>query len=98
MLLDNMQTGPGLVMLHFNTFLGKAVFVQTVTPVEPLLQCVIHRFYSSAWIIHPLAKMILEGEASQVKGNASLLPVFSQLTDSFKILIPKDFPRYSNME
>ncbi|XP_035705129.1 cholesterol 7-desaturase isoform X2 [Folsomia candida] len=65
--VDIHQTGPGIVALHFNTFLGKAVFIQTVTPIEPLLQRVVHHFYSSSWIIHPLAKLIIDGEAKQVK-------------------------------
>src|SRR5271156_6678982 len=64
--VDIHQTGPGIVNMYFKTFLGEGVFIQTVTPVEPLLQSVIHRFYSSTWIIHPLAKMILNGEAKQV--------------------------------
>lgn len=41
--------------------------MQTVTPIEPLLQRVVHHFYSSSWIIHPLAKLIIDGEAKQVK-------------------------------
>ncbi len=36
--VDIHQLGPGIVALYFNTLLGKGVFVQTVTPIEPLLQ------------------------------------------------------------
>ncbi|XP_050084957.1 cholesterol 7-desaturase nvd [Anopheles aquasalis] len=40
------QIGPGYVQLMMNTGMGPFVVLQTVTPVEPLVQKVIHRFYA----------------------------------------------------
>lgn len=40
------QIGPGYVQLAMQTGLGPMVALQTVTPVEPLVQKVIHRFYA----------------------------------------------------
>lgn len=40
------QIGPGYVQLIMQTGLGPMVALQTVTPVEPLVQKVIHRFYA----------------------------------------------------
>ncbi|XP_058444563.1 cholesterol 7-desaturase nvd [Malaya genurostris] len=40
------QVGPGYVQLKMQTGFGPMVALQTVTPVEPLVQKVIHRFYA----------------------------------------------------
>uniref|UniRef100_A0A182W4V2 cholesterol 7-desaturase n=1 Tax=Anopheles minimus TaxID=112268 RepID=A0A182W4V2_9DIPT len=40
------QIGPGYVQLMMNTSMGPFVVLQTVTPIEPLVQKVIHRFYA----------------------------------------------------
>lgn len=40
------QIGPGYVQLMMHTGLGPMVALQIVTPVEPLVQKVIHRFYA----------------------------------------------------
>lgn len=39
------QIGPGCVELMMNTNYGPMVCLQTVTPVEPMVQKVVHRFY-----------------------------------------------------
>nr|XP_053646047.1 cholesterol 7-desaturase nvd-like isoform X2 [Cherax quadricarinatus] len=57
------QIGPGLVHLHFNTGLGSGLLIQTVSPMEPLRQRVIHQFYSSSSFIAPYAKFVLLSEA-----------------------------------
>ncbi|XP_045597725.1 cholesterol 7-desaturase nvd isoform X2 [Procambarus clarkii] len=57
------QIGPGVVHLHFNTGLGSGVLVQTVTPMEPLRQRVVHQFFSSRTFIAPYAKFVLLSEA-----------------------------------
>nr|QJE50397.1 neverland [Diaphanosoma celebensis] len=57
------QVGPGLVHLSIDTSLGKCVIIQTVTPVEPLVQRVLHRMYTASSLIAPYAKLILWGEA-----------------------------------
>lgn len=40
------QIGPGYVQLMMQTGIGPMAILQTVTPVEPLVQRVIHRFYA----------------------------------------------------
>lgn len=59
------QIGPGYVQLLFETNYGRLVCLQTVTPVEPLIQKVVHRFYSPRYLA-PFAKFILIGECIQV--------------------------------
>ncbi|KAL1130138.1 hypothetical protein AAG570_013076 [Ranatra chinensis] len=44
-LVDVYQNGPGYVELYFKTSFGPMVLLQTVTPVEPLLQKIVHRIY-----------------------------------------------------
>lgn len=39
------QIGPGYVQLFLNSSFGEFVILQTVVPVEPMVQKVIHRFY-----------------------------------------------------
>jgi cholesterol 7-dehydrogenase len=63
------QVGPGYVVLNFDTWFGKGALIQTVTPIEPMLQVVTHRFYSSKSFIHPLGKLVLYGEAQQVNNK-----------------------------
>ena len=40
------QIGPGYVQLAMESTTGPLVCLQTVTPVEPLMQKVVHRFYA----------------------------------------------------
>jgi cholesterol 7-desaturase len=59
------QIGPGYVPLLMNTSFGPMICLQTVTPEEPLVQRVVHRFYgprSIAWF----AKFTLWGETIMV--------------------------------
>lgn len=53
--------------MKFNTIFGSGVLIQNVTPLEPLLQRITHRFYSAPTFIHPLGLIILHGEATQVR-------------------------------
>lgn len=39
------KVGPGYVQLYITSSFGRFVILQTVVPVEPLVQRVIHRFY-----------------------------------------------------
>lgn len=39
------KVGPGYVQLFITSSFGRFVILQTVVPVEPLVQRVIHRFY-----------------------------------------------------
>lgn len=41
------QIGPGYVILELSTFFGKVVILQTLTPLEPLVQRLSHYFYGS---------------------------------------------------
>jgi hypothetical protein len=60
-----LQIGPAYVELYLSTSLGTVTILQTVTPVEPLLQRVEHRIYC-----HPLlslfARFLLYGESIMV--------------------------------
>ncbi|XP_077161289.1 cholesterol 7-desaturase nvd-like isoform X2 [Paroedura picta] len=60
------QIGPGLVFLLFkHSFLGHGLMIQSVTPVEPLLQHVIHRLYYERSIPGFIPKLILWAESVQ---------------------------------
>lgn len=63
------QIGPGLVHLTIGTTLGRCVLVQTVTPIEPFIQRVIHRLYAPRSVVGPYANLILWGEAIMVPTN-----------------------------
>lgn len=61
------QIGPGLVYLTFTSPLfGRCILFETVTPVEPMVQRVLHRLYAPLSMMGPLAKFIVWGEAVQV--------------------------------
>ncbi|XP_034234039.1 cholesterol 7-desaturase isoform X2 [Thrips palmi] len=55
------QIGPGYVEMSMETQFGPIIIVQSVTPVEPLLQKVIHRMYCPPLLV-PYAKIVLYGE------------------------------------
>ncbi|KAI9585011.1 hypothetical protein GQX74_006906 [Glossina fuscipes] len=57
------QIGPAYVQLHMKsaTF-GRIKVLQTITPVEPLIQKVVHRFYSQR-ILAPITKLVFLGES-----------------------------------
>lgn len=61
------QVGPGLVYLVWKSFFGEGVFVQTLTPVEPLYQELTHTMYASWSVPQIVAKFYLVGEAKQVE-------------------------------
>ncbi|XP_052855245.1 cholesterol 7-desaturase nvd [Drosophila gunungcola] len=57
------QIGPSYVCLEINSFtFGKLKIIQVITPIEPLLQKVIHRFYGPRWLA-PLMKIFICGES-----------------------------------
>lgn len=47
---------------------GKVIVIQTVTPVTPILQKVVHRFYSRRRTA-PFAKTVVFGESIMVSGK-----------------------------
>ena len=62
------QVGPGIVFLQFeHSFLGRGVIIQSVTPVEPLLQCVSHKIFYQSNIPALVPKFILKAECIQVQ-------------------------------
>lgn len=68
------QVGPGYVVLNLVTSFGPMVILQTVTPVEPLVQKLNHYFYSpryNAW----WCKITLLGESINVSINGLLYGV-----------------------
>ncbi|VVC25110.1 Rieske [2Fe-2S] iron-sulphur domain [Cinara cedri] len=44
------QIGPGLVVLNFKTSFGPIKLIQVVTPVEPMIQKVVHRIYCPLYL------------------------------------------------
>jgi len=60
--------GPGLVFLIFeHAFLGHGIILQTVTPLEPLLQNVVHKIYYQKNVPAIIPKFILRAECIQVR-------------------------------
>uniref|UniRef100_A0A8D0H5H5 cholesterol 7-desaturase n=1 Tax=Sphenodon punctatus TaxID=8508 RepID=A0A8D0H5H5_SPHPU len=60
------QVGPALVFLVFeHAFLGRGLLLQSVTPVEPLLQHVVHRIYYQRNVPAVIPKFILKAECIQ---------------------------------
>nr|AVD30015.1 Neverland [Lepeophtheirus salmonis salmonis] len=58
------QIGPSIVHLHFQSpFFGEGVMIQSIIPVQPFLQKVIHTFYTNRFWPPPLAKFVLWGES-----------------------------------
>lgn len=60
------QVGPGLVYLTFDSLFGSGVFIQTLTPEEPLYQSLTHCIYAEWRVPTIMAKLYAFGEASQV--------------------------------
>uniref|UniRef100_A0A6P4EAW4 Cholesterol 7-desaturase n=1 Tax=Drosophila rhopaloa TaxID=1041015 RepID=A0A6P4EAW4_DRORH len=57
------QIGPSCVCLEINSItFGKLKIIQVITPIEPLLQKVVHRFYGPRWVA-PLMKIFICGES-----------------------------------
>lgn len=55
------QIGPGYVELMINTSFGPLCILQTVTPLEPLLQRVTHQIFSPP-LLAPYASLVFLGE------------------------------------
>lgn len=61
-----LQIGPGIVYLEFSSFFGRGVYIQSVTPVEPLVQKVVHNVYIDRRLPTILSKFFMVSEAIQV--------------------------------
>ncbi|XP_013921760.1 PREDICTED: cholesterol desaturase daf-36-like [Thamnophis sirtalis] len=60
------QVGPGIVMMALShAIFGKGLIVQSVTPLEPLLQHVVHQIYSPRKTLSLFAKLIMWAEQIQ---------------------------------
>ncbi|XP_077479418.1 cholesterol 7-desaturase nvd [Stigmatopora argus] len=82
------QVGPGLVFLHFqHSFLGSGIILQTVTPLEPLMQCVTHRIFYQSNIPAFVPKFILKGESIQFERDVM---VWNNKTYVLKPLLVKE--------
>ncbi|XP_070811669.1 cholesterol 7-desaturase nvd-like [Pituophis catenifer annectens] len=67
------QIGPGLVMMALShAFLGKGLIIQTVTPLEPLLQHVVHQIYFPRNVPSFIAKLILWAERVQFERDVMI--------------------------
>lgn len=60
------QMGPACVNLTIQHRIGRLVFLQTITPLEPLLQKVVHRIYAPR-CARPLANFMMWGETVMVR-------------------------------
>ena len=57
------QIGPSLVHLHFRSgLMGRGVMLQYVLPLEPMLQRIVHVFYTQPCWSPPMAKLTLYGK------------------------------------
>lgn len=56
------QIGPGYVQLLLKSWFGEFLILQTVVPVEPLIQRVLHRFYFPRGL-SLFAKFVIWGES-----------------------------------
>ena len=61
------QVGPGLVYLTWDSAFGKGVFMQSLTPTDPLMQNLSHAIFCEWKVPTIVAKFYLWGEASQVE-------------------------------
>ncbi|XP_042691728.1 cholesterol 7-desaturase nvd-like [Centrocercus urophasianus] len=67
------QVGPGLVFLIFkHAFLGHGIILQTVTPLEPLLQNVVHKIYYQKNVPAIIPKFILRAECIQFERDVTI--------------------------
>ena len=62
----NFQIGPGIVYLEFESFFGKGVFIQSLTPAEPMVQKLVHNLYMHWAVPNIVTKFFMYGEAIQV--------------------------------
>lgn len=62
------QIGPAYVELYVRSPFGPITIVQTVLPLGPMLQRVIHRMYCPLYLV-PFAKFIMMGESIMVSAT-----------------------------
>ena len=63
-----LQIGPGIVHLTYESpIFGRGAFMQSLTPVEPLTQRMLHHVYANNFIPTFMAKFFLFSEALMVR-------------------------------
>merc|ERR1719228_1559742 len=65
--IEAYQIGPATVHLYFKSFMGSGVMIQSVLPVQPLVQKLVHVFYTERRWLAPYAKLVLLGESIHVE-------------------------------
>ncbi|KAM7359864.1 cholesterol 7-desaturase nvd isoform 2-T3 [Cochliomyia hominivorax] len=66
------QVGPSYVQLHMKSpSMGRIEVLQTVTPIEPMLQKVVHRFYAPR-LLAPFMKFAVFGESIMFERDVSM--------------------------
>ncbi|KZC11276.1 hypothetical protein WN55_02367, partial [Dufourea novaeangliae] len=65
------QIGPGYVEMMMDTFFGRLCILQTVTPMEPLLQKVVHVIYGPP-LLSPYALLIFIGETLMFERDVAI--------------------------
>ena len=60
------QIGPGFVYLDFDSFFGRGIFIEVLTPVEPMVQKLVHNIYMHWAIPNFITKFYINGLAIQV--------------------------------
>lgn len=66
------QIGPGVVYLQFESMFGRGVYIQSLTPLEPMVQKLVHNIYVSWTMPVPVAKFYMLGEALQVERDVMI--------------------------
>lgn len=66
------QIGPGIVYLEFESFFGKGVYIQSLTPVEPMVQKLVHNLYMHWAVPNIITKFFMFGEAVQVERDVMI--------------------------
>ncbi len=66
------QIGPGIVYLTYDSLFGKGAYLQSLTPVEPLVQKMIHQVWFEWYVPPVVAKFFLLAEAMMVSQSLLL--------------------------
>lgn len=70
--LFEFKVGPGYVQLFLKSTYGEFVILQTVVPIEPLVQLVVHRFYFPRGMTF-FAKFTIWGESVMVRTTSTMI-------------------------
>ena len=60
------QIGPGIVYLDFDSFFGRGIFLEILTPVEPMVQRLSHNIYMHWAVPNFITKFYMNALAIQV--------------------------------